>query len=89
MHMLLAFVLLCIVCIVTEMLLDDSAENRVITPLVGFVLTLLVCARFANAPGGLQESPVHVVHILLYVACLLYIRGMLDCVFHEFFLGYP
>ena len=85
MHMLLAFVLLCTVCIVTEMLLDDSAENRVITPLVGFVLTVLVCARFSHMSHGMQDSPLHVVHILLYIACLFYIRAMLDCLFRHFF----
>ena len=47
-HMLLSFVLLCTVCILTELLYDDSADNRVITPLVGFVLTLLVCALRAR-----------------------------------------
>ena len=84
-----SFVLLCTVCIFAERLFDDSADNRVITPLVGFVLTLLLCARFAHAPHGTHESPLHVVHILLYVACLLYIRGMLDCLFRHFVFLYP
>ena len=82
--MLMSFVLLCTVCIFTEMLFEDSPDNRVITPLVGFVLTLLVCARFAHAPHGMQDSPVHVVHILLYIACVFYIRALLDCFFREF-----
>jgi hypothetical protein len=86
--MLFSFVLLCTVCMFTEMLFDDSADNRVITPLVGFVLTLLVCARFAQASHGMQQSPLHVVHTLLYVACLLYIRGMLDCLFRDLFFFY-
>ena len=86
--MLMSVVLLCTVCIFVELLFDDSADNRVITPLVGFVMTLLLCARFAHAPHGMQESPLHVVHILLYITCLLYIRGMLDCVFRDFFFGY-
>ena len=86
--MLVIFVLLCTVCICTEKIFDDSADNRCITPLVGFVMTLLLCARFAHAPHGMQESPLHVVHILLYITCLLYIRGMLDCVFRDFFFGY-
>ena len=60
--MLLSFVLLCKVCVFTEWLVDDSADNRVITPLVGFVLTLLACARFAHASHARQESPLHVVH---------------------------
>lgn len=85
--MLMSFVLLCTVCASIEMLLDDSADNRVITPLVGFVLTALVCARFGHAPHGTQESPSHVVHILLYIACLFYIRAMLDCLFRDFFFG--
>jgi hypothetical protein len=83
--MLMSFVLLCTVCIFTEMLFDDSPDNRVVTPLVGFVLTLLVCARFAHASHGTPESPVHVVHLLLYIACLLYIRAMLDCLVRDFF----
>ena len=82
--MLLSFVLLCKVCVFTERLVDDSADNRVITPLVGFVLTLLACARFAHAPQGMPESPLHVVHVLLYVACVFYIRSMLDCFFRNF-----
>ena len=82
--MLLSFVLLCTVCMLTETLFDDSADNRVITPLVGFVLTVLVCARFAHASRGAQESPLHVVHVLLYIACLFYIRAMLDVFFRHF-----
>jgi hypothetical protein len=82
--MLLSFVLLCAVCVCTERVVDDSADNIVITPLVGFVLTLLACARFAHAPQGMPESPLHVVHVLLYVACVFYIRSMLDCFFRNF-----
>jgi hypothetical protein len=83
--MLLSFVLLCTVCIFAEALFDDSADNRVITPLVGFVLTVLVCARFAHASHGMPESPLHVVHTLLYIACLFYIRAMLDHLIRDFF----
>ena len=83
--MLLSFVLLCTVCIFTERVFDDSADNRVITPLVGFVLTVLVCARFTHASHRMPESPLHVVHTLLYIACLLYIRAMLDCLVRDFF----
>ena len=86
--MLWSFVLLCIVCMFAEMLFDDSADNRAITPLVGFVLTLLVCARFAHASHGTQESPLHVVHISLYITCLLYIRVMLDYLFRDFIFLY-
>ena len=86
--MLWSFVLLCTVCMFAEMLFDDSADNRAITPLVGFVLTLLVCARFAHASHGAQESPLHVVHISLYITCLLYIRVMLDCLFRDFIFLY-
>ena len=82
--MLSSFVLLCTVCVLAEMLFDHSADNRVITPLVGFVLTLLVCARFSHMSHGMQDSPLHVVHILLYIACLFYIRAMLDCLFRDF-----
>ena len=82
--MLLSLLLLCTVCIFTETLFEDSPDNRVITPLVGFVLTLLVCARFAHAPRGMQESPLHVVHILLYITCVFYIRALLDCFFRDF-----
>ena len=84
-HMLMSVVLLCTVCIFVEMPFDDSPDNRVITPLVGFVLTLLVCARFAHAAHGTRENPLHVVHAFLYIACFLYIRGMLDCLFRDFF----
>ena len=85
--MLTSFVLLCTVCIVAEMLFDDSADNRVVTPLVGFVLTLLVCARFAHASHGMPDSPLHVVHTLLYIACLFYIRAMLDHLIRDFFFS--
>ena len=86
--MLWSFVLLCTVCMLAEMLFEDSADNRAITPLAGFVLTLLVCARFAHAPHGVQDSPLHVVHISLYITCLLYIRAMLDCLFRDFIFLY-
>ena len=86
--MLWSFVLLCTVCMFAEMLFDDSADNRAITPLVGFVLTLLVCARFAHASHGTQESPLHVLHISLYITCLLYIRVMIDCLFRDFIFLY-
>jgi hypothetical protein len=82
--MLMSVVLLCTVCIFVELLFDDSADNRVITPLVGFVLTLLVCARFTHAAHGGHENPLHVVHTFLCIACLLYIRAMLDCFFRDF-----
>jgi len=84
--MFLSFVLLCTACVLAEMLFDDSADNRVITPLVGFVLTVLVCARFSHVSPGTQDSPLHVVHVLLYIACLFYIRAMLDCFFRFYFL---
>ena len=86
--MLLSFVLLCTVCIFIELLCDDSDDNRVITPLVGFVLTLLLCARFTHASYGMQESPLHVVHVSLYITCLLYIRAMLDCFFRDYIFVY-
>ena len=85
--MLLSFVLLCTFCVLSESFFDHSADNRVITPLVGFVLTVLVCARFSHMSHGMQDSPLHVVHALLYITCLLYIRAMLDCLFHFFFLN--
>ena len=83
--MLMSFVLLCTVCACIETLFDDGADNRVITPLVGFVLTALVCARFAHATHGTQQSPLEVVHVLLYITSLFYIRVMLDFFFRDFF----
>jgi hypothetical protein len=85
--MLLSFVLLCTGCAFIEKLFDDSVDNRVITPIVGLVLTALVCARVAHASHGMQQSPLHVVHILLYIACLLYVRAMLDFFFRNYFFG--
>ena len=82
--MLVTFVLLCTLCLCTEVLVGDSADNRVITPLVGFVLTVLVCARFTHASCDVPESPLHVVHVFLYIACLFYIRAMLDSIFENF-----
>jgi len=82
--MLMSFVILCTLCELTEMLFDHSADNLVITPLVGFVLTLLVCARFTHASCDVPESPLHVVHVFLYIACLFYIRAMLDSIFENF-----
>ena len=86
--MLLSFLLLCTVCVFAERLVDDLADNRVITPVVGFVLTLLVCARFAHASHARQESALDAVHVFLYITCLLYIRAMLDFFFRNFIFLY-
>ena len=86
--MLVSFVLLCTLCELIEMLFDHSADSLVITPLIGFVLTLLVCARFSHMSHGMQDSPLHVVHVLLYITCFFYIRAMVDCLFRDFFFSW-
>ena len=69
-----------------EKALDASDENHIINPMIGFVLTLLACSGFVRAHSAETHCrPLHIVHIFLCVACLLYVRAMLDAVFVLFF----
>jgi hypothetical protein len=69
-----------------EKALDASDENRIINPMIGFVLTLLVCSGFVRVHSAdTHYRPLHIVHIFLCVACLLYVRAMVDAVFILFF----
>ncbi len=86
--MLMSFLLLFTLFVFAERLFDDSADNRAITPAVGFVLTVLVCARFAHASPARQDGALDVVHVFLYITCLLYIRAMLDFFFRDFIFLY-
>jgi len=65
--------------------LDVLYENRIIHPMTGVVLTLLVSSLYLSL-DRVKTQPAHIVHILLYVACLVYIRVMLHFIFSFFFL---
>ena len=56
-----------------ERKLDASDENRIINPMIGFVLTLLVCSGFVRVHSA-ETRPVHIVHVFLCIACLLVIK---------------
>jgi hypothetical protein len=71
-----------------ERALDPSDENRIINPMIGFALTLLMCSGFVRVHSvetHTVHGPVHIVHILLCVACLLYVRAMMGAIFAIFF----
>jgi hypothetical protein len=82
--MLFSIVLLFVVLMVLEKILDTSSENRIINPMIGFVFTLLIYSRFVRL-YGVQTGPLHIVHIVLCIACLLYVRAMIDFLFVVFF----
>jgi hypothetical protein len=60
-------------------LLDVCDENRIINPMLGVVVTLLASSRVWLPRINIQAA--HIVHILLCVACIVYIRVMIDFVF--------
>ena len=74
-----------------ERILDASDENRIINPMIGFVLTLLYSSGLVRVCSvcSVQTRPVHMVHVFLYIACLLYVRAMLDAIFVIFFFPNP
>ena len=78
--MLFIIVMMLTVFMAIEKIVDASHENRIINPTLGVVLTLLVSSFFARLHGG-DTHPSQIIHIFLYVACILYIRAMLDSVF--------
>ena len=82
--MLLSIVLLFVVLMVMEKIIDPSSENRVINPMLGLVFTLLVYSHFIRFHGG-ETRPLHIVHIVLCMACLLYVRGMIEFLLVIFF----
>ena len=63
--------------------LDVLDQNRIINPMLGVVLTLLASSRVWLSEVNVQAS--HIVHLFLYVVCLVYIRVMLYFVFVAFF----
>jgi hypothetical protein len=69
-----------------ELQLDASHDNRIITPMLGFVLTLLVSSVVVRGHAP-ETRPLHVVHIVLYAACLLYLRATVDCILRAFFFS--
>ena len=84
--MLFSIVLLFVVLMALEKILDTSSENRIINPMLGFVLTLLASAAVVRG-SALETRPLHVVHIVLYIACLLYLRATVDCALRAFFFS--
>jgi hypothetical protein len=67
-----------------ETQLDVSHDNRIINPMLGFVVTLLVSSLLVRGRGP-ETKPLHIVHMVLYTACLLYVRAMIDVIFRFFF----
>ena len=82
--MLLVIAAVFAVMMVLEMQLDASHENRIINPVLGFVLTLLASSFFVRG-HALETRPAHIVHMVLYIACLLYVRATVDCALRAFF----
>ena len=81
--MLLAIAVIFAALMVLEIQVDVSQDNRIINPMLGFVLTLLVSSVIFR--GGSAPRPLHIVHMVLYIACLLYVRAMIDFIFRFFF----
>ena len=79
--MLLVTMIIVIVLIETLIcyFLDVCEENRIINPMLGVVVTLLASSRVWLSRVNIQAA--HIVHILLCVACIVYIRVMIDFVF--------
>ena len=84
--MLLLIVAVFAVLMTLEMQLDASHDNRIINPMLGFVLTLLASAVFVRG-HALETRPLHVVHIVLYIACLLYLRATVDFALRALFFS--
>lgn len=82
--MLLAIVVIFTALMALEMQIDTSHENRIINPMTGLVVTLLA-SSFIYREGGPDTTNLQMVHVILYIACLLYVRAMLDFVFRYFF----
>jgi hypothetical protein len=82
--MLLIFAAVFAVLMALEMQLDSSRDNRIINPVLGFVLTLLV-SSFLVRGHALETRPAHIVHMVLYIASLLYVRATVDCALRAFF----
>jgi multisubunit Na+/H+ antiporter MnhE subunit len=82
--MLLLVVVMLVIFMAIEKVIDGSSENRIINPILGVVLTLLLSSFFVRMHGG-DAHPSHLLHIFLYIACILYVRAMIDSVF-VFFL---
>lgn len=60
-------------------LLNVCEENRIINPMLGVVVTLLVSSRMWTPRANIQST--HIVHILLCIVCIVYIRVMIGFVF--------
>jgi len=84
--MLLTIAAVFAVLMTLEMQLDASYENRIINPVLGFVLTLLASSFFVRG-HALETRPAHIVHIVLYIACLLYVRATVDCILRALFFS--
>lgn len=69
-----------------EVQLDASRDNRIINPMLGFVLTLLVSSVLVRRHAR-ETRPLCAVHIVLYIACLLYVRAIVDCTMRTIFFS--
>ena len=82
--MLLIIVVFFAALMTLEMQIDASHDNRIINPMLGFVVTLLGSSLILQGRGP-ETRPLHIVHMVLYIACLLYVRAMVDVIFRFFF----
>lgn len=82
--MLLAIVVIFTALMALEIQVDVSQDNRIINPMLGLVVTLLGSSAIFRGCGP-ETRPLHIVHMVLYIACLLYIRAMIDFIFRFFF----
>ena len=67
-----------------EMQIDASHDNRIITPMLAFVVALLGSSLVVRGRDP-ETRPLHIVHMVLYITCLLYVRAMVDVIFRFFF----
>ena len=82
--MLLIIVVFFTVLMTLEMQLDMSHENRIINPIIGFVVTLLGSSLIFRGRGP-ETRPLHILHMVLFIACLLYVRAMIDVILRFYF----
>jgi hypothetical protein len=84
--MIFVFVVLFVVMSTLEITLDASQENRIINPIIAFVLSLLASPWFLRAHEN-HRNQLQIVHIVLYIACLIYLRCMVDYALRWWFLA--
>jgi hypothetical protein len=69
-----------------EYALDASLENRIINPIIALVLSLLASPWFVRAHDT-HTHKLQIVHVVLYIACAIYLRCMVDYALRLWFLA--